>query len=277
MAGNSTHPGRSVTSKLSAILLVLCEGGEHTLTEIASSTNLSTSTAHRLILQMLAWRLIEREDRSYRISFPLRMVANDYSMPEAGVYAHTVMRALPVLNELSAATRYPARIGTLRGSDVFTLQLPPNMPTDRVHAEGFLHAVTPAHAAASGKALLAISSAGVVDYLIAAGLSTHTRRTITSPEILRRKLSMIRVTQIATSRHEFENDGSAIACPIFHGGGRVAAAIELSARDLDRELKPAASALWVACRSLSRQLATDLQLVGPFAIQPRNRSQLHRR
>jgi hypothetical protein len=146
MAGNSTHPGRSVTSKLSAILLVLCDGGEHTLTEIACSTNLPTSTAHRLILQMLAWRLIERsEDRSYRMGFPLRMVANDYSTPEAGVYAHTVMRALPVLNELSTATRCPARIGTLCGSDVFTLQLPPNMPTDRVHAEGFLHAVTPSH------------------------------------------------------------------------------------------------------------------------------------
>jgi IclR family acetate operon transcriptional repressor len=264
MAGNSTHPGCSVTSKLSAILLVLCDGGEHTLTEIAGSTNLPTSTAHRLIVQMLAWRLIERtEDRTYRIGFPLRMVANDYSTPEASVYTHTVMRALPVLNELSAATRYPARIGTLRGSDVFTLQLPPNMPTDRVHAEGFLHAVPPAHAAASGKALLAFSPAGVVDHLIAAGLSTHTRRTITSSEILRRNLSMIRVTQIATSRHEFENDRSAIACPIFHGGGRVATAIELSARDLDRELTPAASALWVACRSLSRQLVTDFHLVGP--------------
>ncbi|HEY6573871.1 MAG TPA: IclR family transcriptional regulator C-terminal domain-containing protein [Mycobacterium sp.] len=253
-----------MTSKLSAILLVLCDGGEHTLTEIAGSTNLPTSTSHRLILQMLAWRLVERsEDRSYRISFPVRMIASDYSTPEASVYAHTVMRALPVLNELSAATRYPARIGILRGSDVFTLQPPPNMPTDRVHAEGFLHTVTPAHAAASGKALLAFSPAGVVDHLIAAGLSTHTRRTITSPEILRRNLSMIRVTQIATSRHEFESDRSAIACPIFHGGGRVAAAIELSARDLGRELKPAASALWVACRSLSRQLVTDFHLVGP--------------
>jgi DNA-binding IclR family transcriptional regulator len=90
MAGNSTHPGRSVTSKLSAILLVLCDGGEHTLTEIAGSTTLPTSTAHRLILQMLAWRLIERsEDRTYRIGFPLRMVANDYSTLEAGVYART--------------------------------------------------------------------------------------------------------------------------------------------------------------------------------------------
>jgi IclR family acetate operon transcriptional repressor len=264
MAGNSTHPGRSVTSKLSAILLVLCDGGAHTLTEIAGSTNLPTSTAHRLILQMIAWRLIERsDDRSYRISFPVRMIASDYLTPEANVYVHTVMRALPVLNELSAATRHPARIGTLRGSDVFTLQPPPNLPTDRLHSEGFLHAVVPAHAAASGKALLAFSPADVVDHVIAAGLSTHTRCTITSPEILRQNLSTIRVTRIATSRHEFESDRSAIACPIFHGRGRVAAAIEISARDLDRELKPAASALWVACRSLSRQLVTDFHLMGP--------------
>ena len=263
MAGNSTHPGRSVTSKLSAILLALCDGGEHTLTEIVGATNLPTSTAHRLVLQMIAWRLIERsEDRSYRISFPVRMIASDYSAPEAS-YAHTVMRALPVLAELSAATRCPARIATLRGAEVCTLQPPPNLPTDRMQSEGFLHAAVPAHAAASGKALLAFSPAGVVDRLIAAGLSAHTRRTITSPEILRQNLAMIRVTQMATSQHEFECDESAIASPIFHGSGHVAAAIEISARDLDRELKPAATALWVACRSLSRQLATDLHLMRP--------------
>lgn len=45
--------------------------------------------------------------------------------------------------------------------------------------------------------------------------------------------------------------------PIFYGRGRVAGAIELTASDASGELKPAASALSVACRSLSRQLATE--------------------
>ncbi len=37
----------------------------------------------------------------------------------------------------------------------------------------------------------------------------------------------------------------------------MAASIELAVGDLSSELKPAASALSVACHSLSRQLATD--------------------
>ena len=45
--------------------------------------------------------------------------------------------------------------------------------------------------------------------------------------------------------------------PIFYGGGRVAAAIELTVGVLGSELKPAAGTLSVACRSLLRQLATE--------------------
>jgi hypothetical protein len=45
--------------------------------------------------------------------------------------------------------------------------------------------------------------------------------------------------------------------PIFYRRGRIAGAIELAVGDLGGELKPAASALSVACRSLSRQLVTE--------------------
>ena len=102
----------------------------------------------------------------------------------------------------------------------------------------------------------------VVDRVIAAGLPAFTRHTITSPDVLRQRLSVIRLTQVATSRNEFECGKAAIAMPIFYGGGRVAAAIELAVRDLSTELKPAAGALSVACHSLSRQLATEFHVTG---------------
>jgi len=92
-------------------------------------------------------------------------------------------------------------------------------------------------------------------------LPAFTSHTITSPDVLRRKLSLIRLTQIATSRNEFECGKAAIAMPIFYGGGRVAA-VELAVRDLNTEWKPAADALSVACRSLSRQLATEFRVTG---------------
>ena len=54
--------------------------------------------------------------------------------------------------------------------------------------------------------------------VIAAGLPAFTRHTITSPDVLRQRLSVIRLTQIATSRNEFECGKAAIAMPIFYGG-----------------------------------------------------------
>ena len=263
MAGNSADPGRSVTSKVTAILMVFADGDEHTLTEIAAAADLPTSTAHRLASELVAWRLLERtEERSYRIGLPLRMIASEYAESEVCSYTMTVMRALPVLHELSRATRNEVRLGVLRGSDVLTLQPHTNRFSDRVRAEGLLHGLVPAHAAASGKALLAFSPPSIVNGVIAAGLPAFTRHTITSPDVLRQKLSVIRLTQIATSRNEFECGKAAIAMPIFYGGGRVAAAIELSVGDLGNELKPAASALSVACHSLSRQLATEIRATG---------------
>jgi DNA-binding IclR family transcriptional regulator len=263
MAGNSTDPGRSVTSKVTAILLAFADGGVHTLTEIAAMANLPTSTAHRLASELVAWRLLERtEERSYRIGLPLRMIGSEYSESEVCSYTLAVRRALPVLNELSRATGNEVRVGVLRGSEVLTLQLPPSRITERVHAEALLHGIVPAHAAAGGKALLAFSPPSVVNQVIAAGLPAFTRHTITSPDVLRQKLSVIRLTQVATSRNEFECGRAAIAMPIFYGRNRVAAAIELTARDLGSELKPAANALSVACRSLSRQLATEFRMTG---------------
>ena len=263
MAGNSTDAGRSVTSKVTAILMVFADDGIHTLTEIAGSAHLPTSTAHRLASELVAWRLLERtEERHYRIGLPLRIVASEYSESEVRSYTQTVMRALPMLDDLSRATRSEVRLGVLRGSQVLTLQPRTNRFSERMHAARLRHGLIPAHAAAAGKVLLAFSPPGVIDHVIAAGLPAFTPHTITSPDILRRKLSVIRLTQIATSRNEFECGKAAIAMPVFYGGGRVAAAIELTVRDLGSEWKPAAAALSVACHSLSRQLATEFRVTG---------------
>jgi DNA-binding IclR family transcriptional regulator len=259
LAGNSTDPGRSVTSKVTAILMAFADGDIHTLTEIAAFANLPTSTAHRLASELVAWRLLERtEERSYRIALPLRMIAGEYSESDVCSYTLTVMRALPVLDELSRATQNKVQLAFLRGADVLTLQPLQHRGNERIKAESLVHQVKPAHAIAAGKALLAFSPPEHLDHVINAGLPALTPYTITSPDVLRQKLAVIRLTQVATSRNEFEDGNAAIAMPVFYGRGRVAAAIELTVGDLGTELKPASSALSVACHSLSRQLITEL-------------------
>src|SRR4051794_32221539 len=77
MAGNSTEVGRSVTSKITSILLTFTEGSEHSLTEIARRAQLPISTAHRLAAELTSWRLLERNAEGlYRAGLPLRMMCS---------------------------------------------------------------------------------------------------------------------------------------------------------------------------------------------------------
>jgi DNA-binding IclR family transcriptional regulator len=257
MAGNSTDPGRSVASKVTAILMAFSDGAVLNLTEIAGIAKLPTSTAHRLASELLAWRLLERsENGGYRIGLPLRIIGKDVSDYDALNRALLIMRARPVLAELARTARTDVKLGALNGHEVVYLGQFGQCTQNVIGADGLAPA-RPAYATAIGKALLAFSPSSVVNRIITDGMQAA--NTMTSPDNLRQALSVIRLTQIATERDEHRVDTSAIAMPVFAGGGRVAAAVELTVREPGTDLKAVTGALTVACRSLSRQLATEFR------------------
>ena len=121
MAGNSAESGRSVTSKITSILLTFTEGSEHSLTEIARLAGLPISTAHRLTSELASWRLLERtEDGQYRAGLPLRMIGTVDACPPS-----IAERAPCVLEDLAAATRSRARLGVLHELDVAYIEKQP--------------------------------------------------------------------------------------------------------------------------------------------------------
>lgn len=253
MAGNSSESGRSVTSKIAAILMTFTDGCVHSLTEIASQAGLPISTAHRLAAELTSWRLLERaEDGHYRIGLPLRMIGNGLR------YAPSIAERAPfVLEDLSNATRTVARLGVLDDLEVSYIQkVPGHRPVSSFSAAATL----PAHATALGKALLAFLPAGIVDMVSVRGLDRYTAYTITAPDKFRRSLAVTRLTRVALSRWELELGSSAVAMPVFGAGGKVVAAIELKVRDLRSDLPALAPALTIAAHSLSRELATDSPL-----------------
>ena len=76
MSGNSSESGRSVTSKIVAILLTFADGTLHPLTEIAGLTGIPTSTVHRLVSELVAWGFLERtDDGQYRVGVSLRAIS----------------------------------------------------------------------------------------------------------------------------------------------------------------------------------------------------------
>jgi DNA-binding IclR family transcriptional regulator len=267
MAGNSAESGRSVTSKITSILLTFTEGSEHSLTEIARLAGLPISTAHRLASELTSWRLLERTPcGQYRAGLPLRMIGTGDGGP-----ASIAERAPCVLEDLSTATRCRARLGVLQELEVAYIEkYPGSGPVTSFSAAATL----PAHPTALGRALLAFAPAGVVEMTILRGLRPYTKHTVTSPDRFRRALAVTRLTRVAVTRWELEAGACGVAVPVFGHGGDVVAAIELTVRDLGRELQQVKSALAIAARSLSRELTGGAaREPGPHVPAPRRPEQ----
>jgi DNA-binding IclR family transcriptional regulator len=250
MAGNGTDPGRSVTSKVTSILLAFEHGGTFSLTEIARLTNLPISTAHRLTNELVACELLDRpNDGHFRISSHLRGIAgNARYMPPT---FHD--RARRVMEDLAAATgRCEIRLGMLEGLQLTYLEKPPGNGPVQVGRES---GTMPLHATALGRALLAFAPQPIVSAVVARGLCAYTPFTCTSADQLRHALAVIRLTRIAVCRHEYDPHTSSVAVPIFGAGGGVVAALELSQRD-GTDLRMIQPPLIVAGRSLTRDLQT---------------------
>ena len=250
MAGNSTEPGQSVTSRVSAILLTFTDCEVRSLTDIARLAGLPVSTAHRLAVELASWNLLERDgDGRYRVGLPLRgMGTSDWRMPTL------VERASCVLDDLSGAIHRPARLGVLSGCEVKYIEKRPNYPVTSVDVAATL----PAHATALGKVLLAFSPTRITDGLLAKGLTQFTRYTIVAPEKFRHNLRTIRQACVAVSSGELEVGNHCVAMPVF-ADGKVLAAIEVQVQDTQSDLARVSPALALACGGLSRELAGAAQ------------------
>jgi DNA-binding IclR family transcriptional regulator len=250
VAGNSIESGRSVTSKVTAILTAFTDGNMHSLTEIARFTSLPISTAHRLSTELAAWHVLERtEDGLYRVGLPLRMIGG-----HAGNCHNLWERAPYVMEDLSSATRHDVRLGVLQNFSVSYIE---KLAGHRPVSAWSDAATLPIHATAVGKALLAFSSPRIVDMIIAKGLKPYTAYTLCTADRFRRGLTVTRLTRMAVSRWELELGNSAVAMPVFGPGGKVIAALEIRVHDLRSDLQVVRPALSVAARSLSRELASE--------------------
>ena len=249
MAGNSAEPGRSVTSKVAAILLSFQADRKHSLTEIARLTGLPVSTVHRLVIELEGSGLLERtDDAEFRAGLPLQVLSCGTSYLPGIVEA--TRRAL---EDLATATQARARLGILIGLQVAFLEKRCDGGPVTAFGPG---PKLPTHATALGKALLAFSPAEVLDRIIANGLERYTPHTLTDPEKLRRCLATTRRTRVAFVRWEFQLGNSAVAVPVFGADGAVVAALEVTVPNLCVDLQAANCVLTVAARGISRELVT---------------------
>jgi DNA-binding IclR family transcriptional regulator len=251
MAGNSTEPGRSVTSKVAAILMSFTNGRGHALVDLARQAGLPTSTAHRLSRELVDRHLLERtDDGEFRVGLPLQMLCGE-------VAARPTLRerAPFVVDDLCEATRSPARLGVLDDLEVAYIErLPGHRPVSTFSAAARL----PVHATALGRAMLAFAPPQVVRMLLTPSLPAFTPATPTTADQLHRALQCVRLHGMATSRGELHPRTCSVAVPVFGTCGTAIAAVEVDVADLEAStVGRVLPALVLAARGLARELAVD--------------------
>ena len=154
MAGNSGEPGRTVTSKLAAILVAFGNGRDFTLSELAMHTNLAISTVHRLLTDLVRTSLLERPDGiTYRPGPALHEMLPYITAPP------TLRERAPfVVEDLATSLRATARFGVVDGLEVGYIEKAPRAEPGTLFPNA---ARLPLHATAMGKALLAFGPRSV--------------------------------------------------------------------------------------------------------------------
>lgn len=251
--------GSSVISKVVTILRRLEDSGALTITEIAHTTGIPLSTAHRIIGELAAWQVLHRgADGRYELA----PVIGEPARVRRPSPQTLLTRAAATLVDLSSATRHDVRLGYLQGARVwYAEQAHGPQPLAR-----FTPAATlPAHATAIGQVLLAYSPPALVTDVMNCGLARYTPSTPTDAKALGRALAAIRLRGIAVVSGQLSSNHAAVAAPVFGPGRKIVAALEVRLQNVLGELRGVVPALEVAARSMSRELA-DVPLDDSDAI-----------
>jgi IclR family transcriptional regulator, acetate operon repressor len=253
MAGNSGEPGRTVTSKLAAILVAFTNGRDYTLSELAMETNLAVSTVHRLLTGLVTASLLERPDgATYRPGPTLRRLPYNAKPPTLRA------RAPFVVEDLASSLHVTARLGVVDGLEIAYVEKKAESEAGTLFPNP---ARLPLHATAMGKVLLAFGGPQLVRVVCGGALTRYTPKTLTCPSTLQRALQAARARGFAVADGELHPATGAVAVPVFDVHGRIIAAIEADVPlTSPAAVKLTVLALRTGARCLRRELAPPPQL-----------------
>ncbi|MPY97988.1 MAG: helix-turn-helix domain-containing protein [Actinophytocola sp.] len=250
--GSSGDPGRApsadaATAARLAALLAAFRPGDDALgvSELARRTALPKTSAHRLSRHLVDHGLLERDGTALRLGLKLFEIGQ-LAIRQRGL----VDTARPLLADLREATHNTVHLAMLEGTEVVYLDVLRGPDAPRLPSR--IGGRFPAHATGVGKAILAYSPADVVDAVIAAGLPRISRRTITSPALLRRQLAKVAAEGTAYEREESSIGTVCVASPVIDAEGRAVAAISVSGWVNRMRTERLAPAVRTAALALSR-------------------------
>jgi IclR family transcriptional regulator, acetate operon repressor len=217
------------------------------LAELTRRSGLAKPTVHRLLSELAAWGIIERNGGQWRLGIQLfelgQMAPRQRELRSA---------AMPLLNDLHVATRETVHLAILDGAEVVYIEKlarigSPELPS-RVGGRMSLHCT------GVGKALLAYSSESLFSKIVTRGLKRRTPYTIVAPGILLKQMADIRRSCVAYDREESTVGVTCVAAPILDNRGIAVASISISGLSTHLKGSRVETAVQTTALGVSRQL-----------------------
>ena len=218
-----------------------------TASEIGRRAGLPSSTAHRLIDELVASGVLERDDE-HRVRLGLRLW-------ELALRGSTALRlrqaALPHMETVQARIREHTQLAVLEDGEALFLERlsHPSAGANITRIAGRL----PLHASSSGLVLLAFADPELRERILGRPLRAVGPGTITDATRLRRALADIRRSDRVIARGSIEAVSTGVAVPVRDAGTVVAALSAVLPHDADPET--ALEALQEAAAHTERDLA----------------------
>lgn len=210
--------GESVVERVVRILATFDRDRRaQTPSAIARRAGLPTSTAFRMVNELLETGLLERDEQS-RVRIGMHL----WELTTRGSHALDLRQAaLPAMEDVQAALREHTQLGVLEHGEVLFIERlsGPDAGSNVTQIAGRL----PLHASSSGLVLLAHGSIELLEQVLSEPLRAFTPETITDEAALRRKLDEIRRLGYVIAPGYIETVSTAIAVPVRDSGEVVAA------------------------------------------------------
>ncbi len=214
-----------------------------TASEIGRRADLPSSTAHRIVSDLVAAKLLERdEDRRLRVGLRLWELTTRSSHPLSLRQA-----ALPFMEKIQARVQEHTQLVVLEGDDALCVErLSAASAGENI---ALVAGRLPLHASSSGMVLLAHAVPEFRERILAGPLRQVGPETVTDPVRLRRRLRRIRETGYVVAPGSVSAVSTGVAVPLRDHTGKVIAALSVVLpRDADprpalAELKAASGAI----------------------------------
>lgn len=195
-----------------------------TVSEVAMTTGINVSTAHRLLQTLARRHYIEQhpETRAYSLGPRLFELGSAYARN-----MDLVSVSRPYIEQLRDATGETVHLAILSNREVVEVCTATGSQTVTVSRGTGRR--DPASCTATGKVMLAFLTAPELAQFFAGGpLPAATANSITDPDLFAAELSRVRAQGFALDAQELSDDVCCIGVPILNGPDRAVAAVSVA-------------------------------------------------